>query len=476
MTTVGIVDGLKYGFRYLAVLVGVVLLSGSFVAGGGALAYTGLDLSRPLGSEVLPVVAGGFVALVGLLVFHGMLFGLVYKFLADSVVAGVEAADVAVALSDEATIAVEDTAEGGAAVAGQATAATAADTAEAAGEGETARRGDRDDGGVGTTGTQESAVDDGPDGHRGTGGAVEDTGAGTVDGPDAPAADEAAGADSGPVAADSADERATEGTAETGGDSSPGQTAAEPTGEELDRVVSEATQPGGEEPSSTTLLEEGAPGEEAGSPEGRTAGEDDSAGGTDRETGEAAASVQREAGGDEAGEQPPVSDADPVPDTAAGGPVEDSTETPTDEPGEPVAGPDDRATESHPGATDTDDDQADTDPLGMGTAGDPSDTVGDRGPTSEPADGPPVDGGDGDGNHGADDGSPEESGPAGEPVVDDGNGDTASAGDGGDAIDEAFEAADEATNPIADLDDGEVEDTTDEPGDWEPLDESDLKD
>lgn len=398
MTAVGTVDGLKYGFRYLAILVGVLLLAGAFIAGGGALAYSGLDVANPTGSEPVPVLAGGFVALVGVVGLHGMVFGLLYKFVADSVVAGVEASDLQVAVDEDLTL---EAAELSVPVAtGRSTATEAPATAADAAETDVA---DAD---------EAAPTDTSP----------------AVDGPDAtdsspPADDRSAEAD---AAVDAEVETVASGAAEPGGRAEGGTGGpAEPTGEELDRVVSEATGPGatpGSEDEQETGPElfgevEGTADEEPVPASGAGHGQDPSEGVTADSTEGAAGERFGSESDDDRAEAPDGSDG-PVPDETTEDRRAASAET-------------DAATADRP-----DDGSADPDLYDLG----PEETDASTGLDSES------------------DLATGEAGPTDREA----------------AMDEAFEEAEEATDVMPEF--GDAEPATDESGDWEPLDESDLKD
>jgi hypothetical protein len=97
MTTVRIVDGMKYGFKFLGLVVALLLVCGAFVAGGAVLALSGIDLRGRAVTDVAFVAAGTLIGSVGVLAFVGAAFGLVHKFVADSVLSGLEAANVTAA-------------------------------------------------------------------------------------------------------------------------------------------------------------------------------------------------------------------------------------------------------------------------------------------------------------------------------------------------------------------------------------------
>lgn len=273
MTTVRITDGLRYGFRFLGLSLSLVLVCGAALAGGGAFARTGFDAANPANSQLLQVAAGGLVALVGGLSLLGVTAGLLYKFVADSVATGVETAalegstapvdgaaettpDEAESTTDtgadaDAVPADEDTADGGPVDADESSGAsetppdtasdgTAPETAEArardvleasrdATPGATSRRAETD-----VTAEAESTA-----GVPETGG--DDPSAATVSEPSAGETRETA------TAAGDERERGDErgDTKEgAGGASADGPVwSEEPRGEELDRVVSEATEP-----------------------------------------------------------------------------------------------------------------------------------------------------------------------------------------------------------------------------------------
>lgn len=186
MSTVRALDGLRYGFKLLGLALVVLVVGGVLVAGGGALAASGLDPANPARSQLPRTVGGGVVALVGVLWLAGGWLGILYKLIADGVGAGLAGT--------------------GPATAGDATAAT---TEEAAPESAS----EVSDGAAGATGAEEPMDVGGAD--------------------DAVAGGEpAVGADE-PIAGSEADE---------------GGPADGPSGEELDRVVSQATEPSDDEP------------------------------------------------------------------------------------------------------------------------------------------------------------------------------------------------------------------------------------
>lgn len=89
MATVRTLDGLKYGFKLLGLSLAVLVVGGLLVGIGGIIASTGLNVANPAQSDLLPAVAGGFVALIGLLWLYGASLGLLHKLVADSVATGV---------------------------------------------------------------------------------------------------------------------------------------------------------------------------------------------------------------------------------------------------------------------------------------------------------------------------------------------------------------------------------------------------
>ncbi|WP_136715199.1 hypothetical protein [Halorientalis salina] len=94
MTTVGIVDGMKYGFKLLGVFIAVSLVCSAFIAGGYVIYQDALAMVNPSTNEYYGrIAAAALIALVGGLGLYGATVGLLYKFIADSVIAGIETAE-----------------------------------------------------------------------------------------------------------------------------------------------------------------------------------------------------------------------------------------------------------------------------------------------------------------------------------------------------------------------------------------------
>ena len=94
MTTVRIVDGMKYGFKLLSFFIAVSLVCGAFIAGGVVLYQDARAMVNPeLNQYYARLAAAGLLTLVGSLGLTGSLIGFGHKFIADSVTAGYGAAD-----------------------------------------------------------------------------------------------------------------------------------------------------------------------------------------------------------------------------------------------------------------------------------------------------------------------------------------------------------------------------------------------
>ena len=215
MSTVRTLEGLRYGFKFLGLSLLVLVVGGLLIGGGAALTTQGLDVSQPTQSAITPAVGGGAVlALVGVLWVYGASLGLLHKFVADSVATGVDLTEPGRDTVDAMTDAEADPDEArtgeGSAVEGQPTAGGTGvgDSApSAAAGGDTAEAFEQ----TADTGTADAGST--WDGERGTADAATDPGASTAD---------------------------AEATVD-----------GEPSGRELDRVVSEATEPsaaGGPDP------------------------------------------------------------------------------------------------------------------------------------------------------------------------------------------------------------------------------------
>lgn len=89
MATLRTLDGLRYGFKLLGLFLVVLVVTGLLVGVGGLLASAGIDTANPAQSDPLPAAAGGFVALLGVLWLYGASLGLLHKFVADSVATGI---------------------------------------------------------------------------------------------------------------------------------------------------------------------------------------------------------------------------------------------------------------------------------------------------------------------------------------------------------------------------------------------------
>jgi hypothetical protein len=209
MSTVRTLDGLKYGFKFLGLSLLVLVVGGLFIGGGAALAAGGIDTSTPTQSTLTPAVGGGVVlSLVGVLWVYGASLGLLHKFVADSVATGVDLTESGGGDAEEAAEPEDESEETGAA---EASAAEGQPTASSAG--------------VDDSGPVAAASDDTDD----TSGQTADTGT----------------ADTGSTWDGARDDAATDPDSAT---SDTGATIdGEPSGEELDRVVSEATEPSADE-------------------------------------------------------------------------------------------------------------------------------------------------------------------------------------------------------------------------------------
>lgn len=94
MTTVRIVDGLKYGFKLLGIFIAVTLVCGAFIAGGAYIYRDARAMVNPTQMEYYgQIAASGLIVLVGALGLVGSTIALSHKFIADSVIAGIETAD-----------------------------------------------------------------------------------------------------------------------------------------------------------------------------------------------------------------------------------------------------------------------------------------------------------------------------------------------------------------------------------------------
>src|SRR6056297_1743798 len=112
MTTVRIVDGMKYGFKLLSFFIAVSLICGAFIAGGVLIYQDARAMVNPeLNQYYGRLAAGGLVALVGSLGLTGSVIGFGHKFIADSVTAGYEAADATPADATEVAASDEDETE-----------------------------------------------------------------------------------------------------------------------------------------------------------------------------------------------------------------------------------------------------------------------------------------------------------------------------------------------------------------------------
>jgi hypothetical protein len=91
MQTVGIGEGIAYGFRIMLYYIGVIL-GGNIISGlGVAMMFSGFErgvgLLRTEPNWAL-IISGGAVALLGLLTVLAGIFGAIYKVIADSVAKG----------------------------------------------------------------------------------------------------------------------------------------------------------------------------------------------------------------------------------------------------------------------------------------------------------------------------------------------------------------------------------------------------
>lgn len=243
MTTISIVDGLKYGFKFLGLSLALVLLSGAFLAGGAALAGTGLDAQAPMESDATSVAAGALLTLVGVLGLYGGTFGLLHKFIADSVGAGVVAARTE-ADRPPATTGTADTADDTAteqqssATAGPETAAAAGATAAADESGAPEAQASVQQPQPSTGGTVAGQA------QSGTAATAPEAGSGGE-----PTASQVGTEDERQNADDGANSQAVD-RPDAGAADRPDAEGVpdDPSGEVLDKVVSEATDPGREQP------------------------------------------------------------------------------------------------------------------------------------------------------------------------------------------------------------------------------------
>jgi hypothetical protein len=457
MTTVRIVDGLKYGFRFLGLYLGLLLVSGAVVVGGLAIAGDPV-LSLRGGTLVLTpnlaaasqTVLGGFaVVAIGALLWLAFSFGLLYKLIADAVSTGVglstHRAGPAVAGAEDEGDEADDTFAGGSDDGIDADQGTAREPPAAA-----TSTSEDDDVLSKMQASEQSrtgADADEPDGVRADRG---DVAAGSTEGnsgrtqaTDPLSTDERVGADD---------------TSTGSGERGPGQRSGV-----VDADIESGTDPTVGSPDSTDQNHDESTPTESG------VGRDDERERVDEPAAEGPQSdrqrdFERESAGqstdspeDEPGASGGAEEADtvgaeeydergyPRRDSAGG---DDSAEVeepadganPLNEPADPPE-PSDEFVER------TEDSAADTVPLDEPLTDD------------EPEDTPP---------------GRSSSTPLDEPVTDEGEDDEAVPLD--EPITDADEEDDEAVPLDEPIDDDDIEDTTDEPGDWEPLDESDLKD
>lgn len=382
MTTVRIVDGARYGFKFVGLVFGLLVISGVLFTLGGLLA-TGGELTPALAfGEPLMLAGGGFFGLAGVVVLYAGTVGLFHKLIADSVTAGYENAE------------------------GADPSSTVTDVEAAPGDSESPR---------------ESASDAEPET--------------TFDRDDR--RDE-------PIAADSPSPSEPTATAV--------ESPAEPTESVTEKVEPDAVdlvenptkKPGQAEPSTEPTAD--APADDVTDPVA------ESAGGVD----------QRES----------AADPDATPHDAPAGDEDIEDEQTAPEGGRPTPEDIDRAVN-----------EATERGYGGGSIGKAAETATDEAALDETRD---QDDAVSTAEEAAEEVADADDGPVddvftqaeGEPGDDEASAESAKA----DVIDRAFEAEAEADldddHTIIDeaIDDGEVEHTTDEPGDWEPLDESDLKD
>jgi len=102
VTTVSIVDGIKYGFRLLAYVLVVAVVAGLFLVGGSAIASTGVDPNTESVTSLGRVAAGALVTLLGVLFAVAGGAGVLYKIIADGVRTGVQDAALGSAGTDTA--------------------------------------------------------------------------------------------------------------------------------------------------------------------------------------------------------------------------------------------------------------------------------------------------------------------------------------------------------------------------------------
>jgi hypothetical protein len=435
MTTVRIVDGARYGFKMVGLVFGLLVVSGVLFTLGGLLATGGeLTVQGSLLASGRPAMlaAGGFFGLAGVVVFYAGTVGLVHKLIADSVTAGVENADQTAGRQAP----VED--------------ATSDGTTTSESESETQTVFDR-----------ENRPDTDP--------IAADSPSGTE--PDAEAS-----------------EPATETTEPATETTEPATETVEP--ESVDLVDEPTKKPGQASPSSEPVADAAAdrvadPGSEPDRAE--TDGDLDMDSGAPQD-GSAEAEPIEDA--PDIGTEPEAVDdttddsadvIDPVAESEEGDdadPIESAPETgATADDG--FTG-DESSTEDDERPTPEDIDRALTEATESGLGEEPTDAesgvVDDAAPDEAEAVSPADD------ERDTDEVSPDDvfTEPEGESAAD---GDEESSEVAkADVIDRAFEQEeeedlDDAHTIIDDaIEEGEVEDTTDEPGDWEPLDESDLKD
>ncbi|AQL41410.1 hypothetical protein BV210_01180 [Halorientalis sp. IM1011] len=416
--------GLVFG---LLVISGVLFALGGLLATGGELTVQGSLLA--FGQPAM-LAAGGFFGLAGVVVLYAGSVGLVHKLIADSVTAGFENA--------------EGTATGPVSVSEDTASTRAEQTAESPSESGTTTTFDRD----------ERAQEE-------------------------------------PIAADSS---AAEPVVDEGDPA--GESVAEGTGSEIDPdtgkvepesvdLVDEPTQKPGQSRSSSEPAEDAVedsvadPGPEpdqAGSSDDR-----DETGGTGRTDGQDTEPVafEPEDGAEAISTAPESTEEEGVEPVAAESATDDDPSAPADI---------DRAVTEATGTSLDESDDVSTEPVGSDeTAAETAEPTEVTDDPIERAGEPAVEGDNGasgtddDAVSGATDdtGTDETDDPFTEPAVD--VDEESSETEKADVIDRAFEQEEDAdidADTVIDdaIEAGEVEDTSDEPGDWEPLDESDLKD
>ena len=95
MTSLRIITGMKYGFKLLGIFIAVSLVCGAFIAGGTVIYRMTVGTALPETEYYGRIAAGILMTLVGGLGLTGAVIGLLHKFIADSVVAGIETAEPA---------------------------------------------------------------------------------------------------------------------------------------------------------------------------------------------------------------------------------------------------------------------------------------------------------------------------------------------------------------------------------------------